>query len=119
MTGVREPLSACPIRLWECATCRRTFVAEGRRCPLCGEATTELASDGRGRLVSWTTVHVGEGTGEPHVLGWAELEQVDLGVLGRVVGEASGLRRGLPVLVHQVDGGGAWPQVWLQPEGDG
>jgi uncharacterized OB-fold protein len=106
-----------PVRIWGCADCRRTFVAEGERCPLCGLPTEEVtAGGGRGRLTSWTTIHTAPQGGDPYVIGWAELVGIGQGILGRFVGDASVLRRGLPLLVRQTGGGDGWPRVWLEPD---
>jgi uncharacterized OB-fold protein len=105
------------VRLFECVDCGRTYVADGETCPLCGRPTKELTGDGRGRLTSWTTVFATSAGVEPYVLGWAELDDVGVGVLGRFLGDASAVRRDLPLRVHQTAGNDGWPQLWLEPEG--
>ena len=110
-----EAIAALPVRVWECADCGRTYVAQGETCRVCGAATKELTADGRGRLTSWTTVHA-VGAGEaPYVLGWVELDGVGVGVLGRFAGDVPALRRDLPLIVRQSEAPDGWPRLSLEP----
>jgi hypothetical protein len=110
--GSVAPVS--PVRVWECADCGRTYVAQGDSCRLCGAATKEVTAGGRGRLTSWTTVHAVPAGERPYVLGWVELDGTGVGVLGRFAGEVPALHRDLPLLVHQSDGPDGWPRLTLQ-----
>lgn len=108
---------AAPVRLFECVDCGRTYIAAGEACVLCGRATRDVSSDGRGRLTTWTTVTATLAGEEPCVLGWADLDGIGVGVLGRVVGDPAVLQSGLTVHVTQTEGDDGWPRLWLRPDG--
>jgi|GEM_PF-4200181 len=114
MTGEGQAPAAGPVRLFECVDCGRTYVAVGAVCALCGRSTKEVTADGRARLTSWTTVSATAPGVEPYVLGWAEVDDAGLGVMGQFIADASGLRAGLAVRVIQTAGDG-WPRLWLEP----
>ena len=109
-------MTAPPVRLFECVDCGRTYVADGETCLLCGRATKEVTGDGGGRLTSWTTVFATPPGVEPYVIGWAELDGVGVGVLGRFLGDASVVCHDLPLRVGQTAGEDGWPRLWLEPE---
>ena len=117
MTSSAEALAAPPVRIFDCAGCRRTYVADGEACGLCGRPTSEVTGEGRGRLTTWTTVSATPPGVDPYVIGWAELEGAEIGVLGRFVGDPSSLRAGLAVRVGQTDGPDGWARLWLVPDG--
>lgn len=76
--------------------------------------TAPVSHDGRGRLLTWTTIGAGPESDGSYILGWAELDGVALGALGQVLGETTVLRRGLSVRVRQTDGDDGWPRLWLE-----
>ena len=116
MTADAGMATATPVRVWECPDCVRTYVALGEICRLCGLAAKELTVSGRGRLASWTAVHTVPPGEEPYTLGWADLDDVGVGVLGRFTGDTHTLCRGLPVLVRQSDAADGWPRISLEAE---
>jgi hypothetical protein len=66
----------------------------------------------RGRLVSWTTVEAQV----PYVLGWAHLDNANLGVMGQFIGpEGVPVRSGLAVRVRQSTDQ-PWPRILFTPD---
>jgi uncharacterized OB-fold protein len=108
--------AATPVRVWRCVACERTFVAQGKACVVCGAATEDMTTDGRGTLGSWTIVHAVPPGEDPYLLGWAELDGVGVGVLGRLLVDEGALRSGLRVRVRQTDSGDGWPRLGLEAD---
>jgi hypothetical protein len=58
-----------------CLSCGKHIVPPRRRCPYCGGAMQNVAVEGMGDLLSWTTVHVTpEGIPPPRTVALIRLE---------------------------------------------
>lgn len=84
-----------------CPECGRLAYPPEPECLTCGARPTPSRSGADGTLVTWTTVHQApEGFTAPYVLGWVELSDTPLPVLGRFTDEMRWpLSAGTPVSV--------------------
>ena len=58
-----------------CDSCGKHSVPLRPRCPKCGAATREALIEGRGKVLSWTTIHVTpEGVPSPRTVALVGLE---------------------------------------------
>lgn len=106
--GDEPPASARPgLAYTHCPGCGRVAVPAEAVCVACGAATTAARSGATGVITTWTTVrHAPAGFEAPYVLGWVELDDPALPVMGVVDGgpaRLDDLRAGLPVRVSAVD----------------
>jgi uncharacterized OB-fold protein len=64
--------------------------------------------------VSWTVVHhAPAGFVAPYTIAWVDLDDVGIGVMGRVAPRSLPLRSGAAVSVREERVPGRLPQVWL------
>ena len=109
----------CPLVVGVCPACGavRHPVPDG--CPTCGGAVQRQTA-ATGRLVSWTVVHhAPPGFTAPYTIAWVELDDVGIGVMGRLATPSSlPLRSGAAVSVREERVPDRLPLVWLAV-GDG
>ena len=61
--------SLAPLDASRCTSCARHILPPRGRCPYCGGAMQPVQVEGRGRILSWTTVHVTpEGISSPRTV---------------------------------------------------
>jgi 4-hydroxybenzoyl-CoA thioesterase len=106
--GTDAPESAAlpGVSYGECPVCARIAFPTERSCLVCGAEPAERRSGAHAVLTTWTTVHQAPPEFEtPYVLGWVELTEPALAVMGRFEGAAAadGLQAGTAVRVSTVE----------------
>jgi len=106
-----------PLAVGVCLACGAVRHPVSDRCPACGGSVERRAAE-TGRLVSWTLVHhAPPGFTAPYTVAWAELDDVGIGVMGRVVGPSQvPLGFGAAVSVREEQVPDRLPLVWLVVE---
>jgi uncharacterized OB-fold protein len=69
------PSTPRSIEVSRCSSCAKFIVPPRTRCPHCGSPMQPVHVDGRGKILSWTTVHVTpEGIPSPRTVALVGLE---------------------------------------------
>lgn len=98
------------VPLSRCGACGYVAIPPATTCQVCKAPAVVGRSGPRGTLATWTLVHQAPARfTTPYVLGWADLDEPGPGILGHVtgkglVGDISGLRAGIQVLIWEVAG---------------
>lgn len=95
------------IVLQQCVSCREVHFPPMPGCPSCGSVdTTDLLSDGGGRIYSWVVAHRAVGNlveaDLPYTIATIELD-VGCRMLGRVIGDPRRLAVDVRVCPHFID----------------
>jgi uncharacterized OB-fold protein len=70
-----DPALASPVDAAFCQSCGRYYIPLRKLCPNCRGASQKTAVEGKGRLLSWTVVHVTpEGFPSPRTVALVGLE---------------------------------------------
>lgn len=103
-----------------CLSCGAAAWPERTVCPHCGHAEMEeVAFEGRGTLVTFTTVWVPRpGLPSPYVLGQVDLDE-GVRLFARGDGDVADLRVPSPVRLIVAADPEATPLFWFEPESDG
>lgn len=117
-----EPAGPRPgLAISRCPRCLRVGFPVEPYCVACGTETTESRSAAAGVLTTWTTVRQApQGFEAPYVLGWVDLDDPVIPVMGIIEGgngaRLDDLRSGLAVRVSAIDGPtyAAGPTVFLE-----
>jgi len=73
------------LRVSRCERCHSVMYPAKQTCSICGNLLHDEQLVGNGHLVTWTVVHQGPpGFSAPYVLAWATLDNLGIGVLGRL-----------------------------------
>jgi YbgC/YbaW family acyl-CoA thioester hydrolase len=102
------PGSVPGVLLSTCSECGRVAYPAEEECLACGAIPVASQSGADAKLVTWTTVHQPPpGFTAPYVLGWAELADAPVPVLGRLTAadaQIKALRAGMPLRVTTASG---------------
>ena len=102
MAAPDQPASLPGVLASNCGECGRTAYPAEDECLACGAVPITARSGAEATLVTWTTVYQAPpGFKTPYVLGWAELADVAVPVLGRFAADVplEELRAGMPLRV--------------------
>lgn len=103
-----------PLAVAVCQECGAVRHPVPDRCPACGGSVERRGAEA-GRIVSWTLVHYPPaGFTAPYTVAWVEIEDVGIGVMGRVASSSRvPLRFGAGVSVGEEQIPGRPSLVWV------
>ena len=106
-----------PLAVGICSGCGSVRHPIPDHCPACRGALQRRVA-ATGRLWSWTVVrHAPPGFSAPYTIGWAQLDDVGIGVMGRFLTLSAGpVRFDAPVVVREDTVGAGPPRLWLAVE---